>query len=194
MFREDLRAINRVLVANGLPAHTEPESLPEIKDRVPVSSIPYRWLHVLRRAVAYALRPGERFRPLRPGEPELDRVHDDVLFSCESHLICHSDGGGFYVPVDFPEPLYDELGEDEPDALVGGILGSSQGGLRELALTAPLLGIRLVKGRLGNAAARAICQEPPEASRPGAIERHAWLYLHERLRQSVELRAVALFG
>jgi hypothetical protein len=114
MFREELRAVNRVLALNGLPAHAEPESLPEIEDRVPVGSMPYGWLHHVRRAVAYAMRPGERFRPLR-------------------------------------------------------------------------------EKRLSDNQARAICNEPEE-SHPHWVARQAWLYVYERLRQSVEFRAAAVFG
>jgi hypothetical protein len=193
-FREELRAVNRVLAAHGLPPHDEPESLPEITDRVSIGSIPYGWLQHARRAVAYALRPGKRFRPLRDGEdPAADRRYDDVLFSCESHVICHSHCEGFYVPIDFPEPLYDELSDDDPRVIRGGILGSSQGGLRELVLAAPLLGIPLTGGRLADADAVAICEEP-EGVHPHEVARKAWLLLFERLRQSVEHRSAAVFG
>src|SRR5262245_3004386 len=102
MLANELQAVNRVLASNGLTLHTEPEFLPPIRDRVPLgSSMPYDWLIYLRRAVAYAMRPEERFRPLRGRkEPEEDPVYQDVLFSCESHIICHSDCEGFYVPID----------------------------------------------------------------------------------------------
>jgi hypothetical protein len=192
--REALRAVNRVLAENGLPPHTEPESLPEIEDRVPLGSMPYSWLHYARRAVAYAMQPGRPFLPLREGEqPSEDPVYDDVLSSFRSHIICHSDCEGFYVPIDFPEPLYDVLDDGEPGVIQGGILGSSQGGLRELLLAAPLLDMRLVGGRLGDEQAGAICREP-EGAHPHWIARQAWLYMHERLRQSVEYGAAAMFG
>src|SRR5262245_47500895 len=102
MLANEFHAVNRVLASNGLPSHTEPEFLPPIGDRVPLgSSMPYDWLHYLRRAVAYAMRPEERFRPLRGSEdPDEDSVYQDVLFSCESHIICHSDCEGFDVPID----------------------------------------------------------------------------------------------
>lgn len=121
--REAFRAVNRLLVSNGLPPHNEPESLPEIADRVPVGSMPYSWLHYVRRAVAYAMKPGRPFRPLREGEqPSEDPVYDDVLFSFRSHIVCHSDGEGFYVPIDFPEPLYDDLPDGDPECIEGGHL------------------------------------------------------------------------
>jgi hypothetical protein len=193
-FREELRAVNRVLTSNGFPNHNEPESLAQIVDRVPIGSIPYGWLHYTRRAVAYAMRPGKRFRPLRAGEePSEDSVYDEVLFSCESHIICHSDCQGFYVPIDFPEPLYDDLPDSDPGVTRGGILGSSQGGLRELLLAAPLLDIPLRGGRLSDKAARAICQEV-EGAHPHWVARQTWLCVFERLRQSVEHGATAVFG
>jgi hypothetical protein len=193
-FREELHAVNRVLAANALPAHAEPESLPEIGDRVAVGSIPYSWLHHARRAVAYAMRPGNRFRPLREDEsPSEDPVYDAVLSSFASHVICHSDCEGFYVPIDFPEPLYDELSDDDAGMIVGGILGSSQGGLRELVLAAPLIDIKLESGRLSDTEAQAVCKEP-EGSHPHWVGRQAWLYLHERLRQSVEFKTAVVFG
>jgi hypothetical protein len=194
MFRAELRAVNRVLAANGLPPHVEPESLPTIVDRVPVGSMPYGWLHHTRRAVAYAMRPGRPFRPLDEDEdPGEDPLYDAVLSTSTSHVICHSDCEGFYVPTDFPEPLYDELRDGEPGALVGGMLGSSQGGLRELALAAPLLDIPLEGGRLSDKQARAVCEERQDAH-PHWIARQAWLCLYERLRQSVEFRTLVVFG
>ncbi len=193
-FRRALRAINRVLQANGLPQHSEPESLPELKDRVPIGSIPYGWLHYLRRAVAYAMRPGKQFRPLREGEePSADPVYDEVLCSCQSHIICHSDCEGFYVPIDFTEPLYDELSDDDPNIIRGGILGSSQGGLRELVLATPLLDVPLSNGQLGDKDALAICEEAGGAH-PHEVARFAWLLMFERLRQSVEYRSAVVFG
>lgn len=193
-FRDELRAVNRVLTANGLPPHEEPESLPEITECVSIGSIPYGWLHHTRRAVAYALRPGRRFLPLRDGEdPAADDLYDDVLFSCESHIICHSDCEGFYIPIDFPEPLYDDLNDDDPRVICGGILGSSQAGLRELVLAAPLLDIPLTDGRLADADAVAISEEAEEGH-PHEVARKAWLLLFKRLQQSVEFRSAVVFG
>jgi hypothetical protein len=193
-FKEDLRGVNRVLASNGLPMHTEPESLPDIEDRVAIGAIPYGCLQHVRRAVAYAMRPSKRFRPLREGQdPSADPVYDAVLFSFESHLVCHSDCQGFYIPIDFPEPLYDELRDDDPDVLIGGILGSSQGGLRELVLAAPLLDIPLKDGRLSDKDAWAICGHT-EGAHPHWVARQAWLYIFERLRQSVEFGTAAVFG
>jgi hypothetical protein len=188
------RAVNRVLASHGLPPHNEPETLAEIVDRVPVVSMPYNALHHLRRAVAYAMRPGRQFRPLRKGEqPIEDLVLDGAMSSFSSHIICHSDGNGFYVPIDFPEPLSDDLPDEDPECIEGGILGSSQGGLRELMLAAPLLDIPLVGGQLSDENAKVVCREPV-GSHPHWVARQMWLYLHERLRQSVEYQSAVVFG
>jgi hypothetical protein len=97
------------------------------------------------------------------------------------------------VPVDFPKPLYDKLRDDQPGVVLGGILGSSQGGLRELVLAAPLLGIPLSGGKLSAARARAIGKEQAGAH-PHGVERKAWLTMFERLRQSVRFKTVVSFG
>jgi hypothetical protein len=55
-----------------------------------------------------------------------------------SHLLCHSDAGGYYVPVDFGDPLF--LPE-EAEVRGAGMVGSSQGLLAELAGIASPLGI-----------------------------------------------------
>ncbi len=96
----------------------------------------------------------------------------------DSHLICHSDCEGYYVPVDFPDPLYDDT-----DALVGGIVGSSQAAMRELVQVAPLLNIRLRNGALSNAQAKEIADED---GGPLYIERQVWLQLYEAFRLSIE--------
>jgi hypothetical protein len=192
--RQELKAVNRILASNRLPAHIEPESLPPILDRVSVGSMHYSWIHYLRRAVAYALRAPDRFRPQKGDEePTEDEMYDRVLCSSESHIICHSDCEGFYVPIDFPEPLYDELNDDDEGVIPGGILGSSQGGLRELVLVAPLLDIRLSGGQLRDKEALKICRER-EGEHPHAIARKAWLTIFERLWQSVEFKSAVVFG
>ena len=65
---------------------------------------------------------------------------------------CHLPLGhrGLLRPIDFPEPLYDELPDGDPHCIEGGILGSSQGAMRELVRVAPLLDISLTAGILGD--------------------------------------------
>jgi hypothetical protein len=85
------------------------------------------------------------------------------------------------------------LADGDPECIEGGILGSSQGGLRELLLAAPRLDIPLVGGRLTDEDAAAVCREA-EGAHPHWVARQAWLYMHERLRQSIEYGSAAVFG
>jgi hypothetical protein len=184
--------VNRVLEANGLPPHNEPEELPEMVERSTGVGQPYDMLHYLRRAVAHAMRGRKKLTPCT-GDPMEDDLYDRVLFSCESHVICHSDCGGFYVPIDFPEPLYDDLPDDDDDCIEGGILGSSQGAMRELVLVAPLLKIRLTRGRLSDKEAAKIDKEE-EGDTPFGTERYVWLKFYEAARLSIEYGTAIVFG
>ena len=193
--RYELEAINRVLASNGLPPHVEPERLPPLPDLPGLSGWPYTWLPYLRRAVAYALRCPEGFRVFRENEdPTEDEMYDCMLATSESHIICHSDFEGYYVPIDFPEPLFDDLPNGDPGRLAGGSLGSSQGGLQELVKTAPLLDIPLsAEGQLSDQELAAIADPSPD-SHPHWIARQAWLGLYGAFRQSIEFRTAIRFG
>lgn len=188
--RADIVEINRVLAAHGLPAHIEPETLPAFKDRSDVwAGFPYSWIHYLRRAIAFARQAPKEFAPTGGGNPADDpRVDHELSVSMDSHLICYSDGDGFYVPIDFPEPLYDLREEGSI-----GTVGSSQQAMRELIQVAPLLKIPLTKGKLSDAKAKEIATEK-ENSQPLYIERKAWLRLFERLGASIKYNAVVTFG
>jgi hypothetical protein len=201
--REAFKEVNRVLAAHGLPPHIEPEFLPSISKRPELlfdrwmrrgmwlSGMPYAWLHYLRRAVAFARQAPKDFCPVQDGEdPSQDeRIDRELFVMMDSHVICHSDGGGFYVPIDFPEPLYD----DRDDGVEGGIIGSSQRALQELVQAAPLLGIPVRDGVLSDDDAKVIIQEK-EGHHPFWIERYAWLYFFDRLRASILLRSAVVFG
>lgn len=189
-FREQLGEINRVLRANRLPEHVEPEVLPRLDDRSAEGSFGYSWLHYLRRAVAYSRKAPEQFRPVAAGEkPTEDPLVDDELFvDMSSHVICHSDCEGYYVPVDFPEPLYDNSG----GKLAGGILGSSRPALMELVGAAELLDIHLAGDALSDDEADRINAEE-DGAHPLWIERKCWLTLYEALRLSLEHRTAVVF-
>jgi hypothetical protein len=190
-FRKQLQEINRVLRANRLAEHIEPEGLPRLEDRSAVGSFGYSWLHYLRRAVAYSRQSAEQFRPVASGEkPTEDPLLDHELFvNMSSHVICHSDCEGYYVPIDFPEPLYD----DPKGKLAGGILGSSRPALMELVGTAGLLDIRLAGDALSDDEAERINAEE-DGAHPLWIERKVWLALYEALRLSLEHRSAVVFN
>ena len=137
--RKSIDELNKVLVANGLEEHHEPEKLPALRRRS-VSSYPYSFLHDLRRAFACVVRR----KPLRTGEmsdADFDFVQDVAVDLMDSHLLSHSDAEGYYVPQAFDYPLCD-------DALSGGFAGSLPQLLKELERVAPALGISLEDGIL----------------------------------------------
>ncbi|QJW95996.1 hypothetical protein [Frigoriglobus tundricola] len=112
--RRDMREINRLLAANGLSAHVEPETLPNLRDRCRLHGMPYSWIHYLRRAIAFARQSPADFRPLNEDQDPNDARVDREIDLFQSHLICHSDSDGYYVPIDFWNPLFDDT-----DVLVG---------------------------------------------------------------------------
>jgi hypothetical protein len=199
----DLEQVNRVLAAHGLPPHVEPESLPEnapdgfsFEDesirRLWPAGMPYSHLHYLRRAVAFARQAPEEFCPIAAGvnPAEDDRIDHELSVCLDSHVICHSDGAGFYLPLDFPDPLYDDA-EDDEESVAGDVIGSSPAAMRELTLTAPLLGVRLSDRILDDAEALAILQQ---RDHPCYIERLTWLRFFDRLLASVQLGSAVVFG
>jgi hypothetical protein len=180
--RRAFNRINKLLAENGLPAHREPETLPPSRNRAFMRGYPYSFLHHLRRFYAHAkARP--RWKP-EPCPESLDPAEDprvfDELAMLRSHLVCHSDCEGFYVPVDFPDPLF-----TSEKRVPGGMLGSSQGLMRELVAVAPLLGIKLVRRRLGDAEAGRINRRVKRQGRFW-IELAVWLSLFEAARLSIE--------
>lgn len=192
--RQEFKEVNRLLKSNHLPQHKEPATLPELPYRKrTVIGQPYGNLHHLRRAVAYALRGHEKLPDFGDADPVKDDLYDRVLFSFASHVICHSDGDGFYVPVDFAEPLYDDLDDGDPHCITGSILGSSQGAMRELVKVAPLLGIRLRGGKLSNREfARLDALSHARSSQGTAL--HVWLNFYEAAQLSIEYNTAIVFN
>lgn len=109
-FEEDLTEANRVLAAAGLPQHTEPRGPLELDSRASIDGFPYSFIHYLRRAYAHrVLSPDWVATPLPDDvDPTEDPKIQVLLDGSESHLLCHSDAEGFYVPVDFKDVLFDE--------------------------------------------------------------------------------------
>jgi hypothetical protein len=184
--RNDVAKINRLLVANGLPAHQEPEAIPSAD----FGGFPYTWVYYLRRAVAFARQAPEEFHPAIDEDDATDhwREYEEESEVRTSHIICHSATEGYYAPVAFPDPLYDDAIEGVP----GGILGSSYQALRELILVAPLLGIPLKDGVLGHDQAEAINAEDDE-SHPCWRERRVWLTLYLAMEHSITRKALVAF-
>lgn len=189
---EDLAAANGVLAQEGLPAHAEPRTLQAPAPRTSITSFPYSYIHYLRRAYAHRLAdPSWIASPLQDNlDPADDPLVQDELDLLRSHLICHSDAEGFYLPIDFADVLIEDA--DEP-SLPGAMLGSSYRLLEELCLVAPTLGIRLSDGQLADDEAARI---DALAGRGNGIHRElcAWLALYEAARLSIELKTAIVFS
>lgn len=183
--REEMDSLNSILEQNGFPAHKEPESIPEIQ-MGGCLSFPYSFLHYLRRAYACFCEG----RPLAPvlGDdltPEDDQLIDAVTVKMGSHLLWHSDCEGYYVPIDFAQPIID-------DELPGGMLGSSQRLLSELVEVAPSIEIPLDNEQLSEEQAALLDPEKDENHR-FSIERLVWLTLFQAAEASVKHRTAIVF-
>ncbi|OEZ31272.1 hypothetical protein [Variovorax boronicumulans] len=190
-FEADFAAANRKLAEAGLPAHVEPHSLPPLESRAPLDGLPYSFIHYLRRAYAHRVTtPGWIATPLpEDADPTEDETLEDVAGLFESHLLCHSDAEGFYLPVDFDEVIF--AGEDETD-LPGGMLGSSYRLLEELVLVAPALGIALSDGELSDEEAARLGDSMGEDE--GLYrEIESWLLLYESARLSIAHKTAIVF-
>ncbi|MCU7820873.1 hypothetical protein [Kitasatospora sp. DSM 101779] len=150
---------------------------------------PYGYLHHLRRA--YVLhRHGAAVTPAATTDPEqydCDRgevEEETLMFS--SHLLCHSDCAGYYVPADFEDPVF--LPEDAAVA-GGGMVGSTGRLLAELRRTAPAIGIcpDAAAAVDGPADADAPADDPYEA------EKFAWYVLHGACRASLATGRAIVF-
>lgn len=188
--RRDMKKLNRELKRHKLPAHTEPEVLPTFSDRRQICGFPYSYLHHLRRAIAYARQAPQEFAGIdRTKEStEDDRYDRELSVMMDSHVICHSDCEGYYVPIDFEEVIYGKTDDDIP----GGMLGSSYRVMDELMQTAPLLDIRLTDGQLSDDEARSLACD--QDGHPYEIERIVWFTLYEAARLSIEHKTAIAFG
>lgn len=186
----DFVSINIVLAEAGLPAHVEPRSLPSLEYRAQLDGFPYSFLHYLRRA--YARRKADPTWIATPLADNQDPGQDEVLQAeydyMNSHLLCHSDAEGYYVPVDFDEVLF----ASEDAGLPGGMLGSSYRLMEELVLVAPALGIHLDNGQLSDAEVERIYVQT-EKKDSCQRELETWMVLFEAARLSLEHKTAIVF-
>ncbi|GAA1398347.1 hypothetical protein GCM10009639_36790 [Kitasatospora putterlickiae] len=171
-FDHHRRAFDRLgaaLGAEGVDWHEPPLDGPA-QDPAFSGGFPYGYLTRLRRVLALAGR-GEPVTPAEEDGPGWDRdrelIQEEALMFA-SHLICHADNAGYYVPVDFADPLFLPA---EAGVAGGGMVGSTQRLLRELVTLAPALGI--APADPGTASA-----EHPVPDGPFEPERYAWHQLH----------------
>lgn len=191
---ESLVSVNEVLVESGLPPHNEPEELAEGDgSRAGSGSFPYSFLHYLRRFYVHATTdPDWTPTPVAEGEdPADDPVVEEESYMFASHLLCHSDCEGFYLPVDFDEVLVDS---QDQDRIPGGLLGSSYRLRDELLAIAPALGITVTDGELADAEADRINREGFEEADRFWREKIVWLCLFEAARISIAQNTAIHFG
>ncbi len=187
-FLGQLEIMNRLLAAHGLPPHHEPENLPPLSSPQPWGEMGYSYLHRLRRVAAYRTLDSTYLATPFPEDARAadDPVIEQVGAKLDSHLLCHSDCEGFYLPIDFPKVLVEEH-------LAGGYLGSSIYLKRELTLVAPALGVQLdAAGSLsGEEAERlyALTEEEDGLYR----EITAWLDLYDAARLSLAHGSAIVF-
>lgn len=189
--QKNIDNINKILVENGISPHSEPTQLPELHSRAGVGSYPYSFLHYLRRFYARMINDPQWVpTPVPEGEdPSDDDVLDEESCMFTSHLLCHSDCEGYYVPVDFSEVIV----SDNSDEICGCMLCSSYRLLEELVWMAPKLGISVTDGVLSDEEARRINRESFDETNPFFIELTVWISLFEAARLSIEHKTAVRF-
>ena len=190
--RQSLANANEVLAEYGLPTHDEPEQLPPPLNRSGLDGFPYSFVHYLRRAYAYSRQDPNWVASPFPADADAaeDPLTEEVSSLLDSHLLCHSDCEGFYLPIPFEEILIDTADEGR---VVGGLLGSSYQLLQELQFVAPRLGITLDNGSLPDTEANQI-NEDVESEAELWIERSVWLAFFEAARLSIEHKTAICFA
>jgi hypothetical protein len=172
--RAGLARLSVALADEGV-SWSEPDVVDLPADRYTGGSTPYSYLHYLRRAYMLTRR-GEPVTPVRSNaEFDRDRRKVDAEFTnFTSHLLCHADDSGYYVPVESRFPFFLDAGHDVTG---GGMVGSSQALLRELRACAGPIGLTLADdGSLPDAVAARI---DGSDSHPFFREQLVWLSLHE---------------
>jgi hypothetical protein len=185
-FEEVLAQINDTLAHAGYPVFRERASYTPSRT-FDAASVPSDWVWRLRRAASYAV---ER-QPLVPWEKRSkaadDTIMEDAASTFSSHLIGDWGQSSVFVPVDFPDPLF--LKEGGPRQ---GFATSTQGLVRDLLLTAPLLGIRVeADGTVREDTLAVIAREKGRGLH--GPERYAWWVLYVLARDSIALGTAIVF-
>jgi len=169
---------------NGQAKHTEPSEIPEIELRS-IGSFPYSYLHYLRRVFALD-KIGKAITPLSGDlKPEDDELIREAYQSLDSHLLCHADDEGYYVPVEFNDVIFDE-------AVPGGMLGSSQKLLSEIISIAQHIDVDVNGQDISTTTKEALAKA--DESHQFSIERTVWFNLFENCKISLEHNTVISFG
>lgn len=191
-FKSEFELVNLALAANGIDAHAEPEGILEFKKMAPFDSFPYAFVHCLRSALAFSRNGGSKERYIKENAAENDHnefVEIEILERLDSHVICHSDCEGYYLPIDFEEVIF---AEDDYD-FAGGMLCSSNQAMKELESCADFIGILI--GENGDLSKEVHYQNSPDFEEdPFFRERMVWLCLYDAARLSIELKSAIVFA
>jgi len=181
--------LQQVLKENRLEGYSEPKSINGLNGRTLCSSFPYSYLHYLRRFYAHCVANSNwEPTPVVDGvDPTKDPVVNDESMMLSSHLLCHSDCEGFYLPVEFNEILI-----DEKNRIPGGLLGSSYKLLEELVSIAAKLGIELDNGVMSDEEAVRV-NKLSESGQGFHRELVVWIALFEAARLSIEYKTSVTF-
>ncbi|MFE0459979.1 hypothetical protein ACFW1A_12100 [Kitasatospora sp. NPDC058965] len=189
--RDDAEVLHRALETAGV-AWREPAAPDNGADGF-YAGFPYSYLSKLRRV--YVLhRVGEPVTGVRgvdeeQFEDEMELV-DEETYLFDSHLLCHSDCEGYYIPTDFTDPLFLPTGSGVSG---GGMVGSSGGLLAELQGFAAAIGVRLAAdGTLDPAESARLAALP--ADDPFEPEIFAWHQLYQACRASLADGRAIVFG
>src|SRR5262249_18708215 len=150
------------------------------------------YIHHLRRIYAKAIKsPHWEPTPVPAGQ---SAATDPVFRSSnlkisQAHLICHSDVGGFYVPLDFNFVINGGPNHRPP----GGPIGSTMRLMQELVSIAPSLEIEMNNLSVSDAEARRLNDETAGRVDPLWIEKMVWLSLFEAARLSIEHKTAVCF-
>jgi hypothetical protein len=181
----DLVAINEFLIGNGHRAHREPDVVPDDAQWLS-EELPYTFFDRLQRLQAWVNQGRGLPDPLDDGgrarfDPAIGEEYDQLA----SHLVLHNPAG-YFVPVDFAEPLIVE-------SVTGKMIGSSRRLLSELTDSAVVLGIELDSGLLTPAAIELVGQEVA-MNAPYGKEKLTWFAMYDAARRSVAHDAVIVHG
>jgi hypothetical protein len=183
--------LTEALAADGIDWH-EPGIADPSARAVFSGGFSYSYLTHLRRIFVLADR-GDALTCALNTDPEQyardrERILDEASMLA-SHLLCHADDSGYYIPVGFGDPLF-----LDPGAGVDGhgMVGSSQRLLAELADLAPALGIHLDPDGTLSAAQESALTSMEEGD-PFEMEKFTWLQLHRACRASIATGHAVVF-
>jgi hypothetical protein len=182
--RRALTRLSQALMTEGISWH-EPEVTDPPAALAFSAAFPYSYVTQLRRILVLT----NLSEPVLPAsavsaaqyDRDCEKI-DDEASMLASHLLCHSDTAGYYVPVDFSEPLF--LPE-EAEVEGAGMVGSSQRLLAELAGIASPIGISLDDEGVPSDAEKARPGTGLAGDEPFEPERFAWHQLYQACLASI---------